>query len=79
MILDSCPGRATYNRSIAAVSVGIPTILPLRWHSLLILHLLATAVWLNHHIIGSENVVSRMREESNDPALFEIRAKRVYL
>lgn len=78
-ILDSAPGRATYKRSIAAMSVGLPKFFPLRFLGILILHVACIVIWLQRHILGSENVITRVRRELNDPLLFLTEARRVYI
>lgn len=78
-ILDSAPGRATYKRSIAAMSIGLPEFLPLRLFGIMILHIACIAMWLQRHILGGENVITRVRRELNDPLLFPREARRIYL
>jgi hypothetical protein len=79
MILDSAPGRATYSRSIAAMSVGLPKFFPIRIIGILILHIVCIVMWLKRHVFGAENVITRVRRELNDPLLFPTEARRVYL
>jgi hypothetical protein len=79
IVLDSAPGRATYGRSIAAMSIGLPSFLPFRIIGLLMLHLLAISMWVRHHIFKKENVITRVRRELNDPVFFPLSANRVYL
>ncbi|QDS72413.1 hypothetical protein FKW77_009049 [Venturia effusa] len=78
-VLDSAPGRATYKRSIAAMSVGLPKFLPVRLLGILILHIACIVMWLQRHVLGRENVITRVRRELNDPLLFPTGARRVYL
>ncbi|KAE9987782.1 hypothetical protein EG328_001597 [Venturia inaequalis] len=78
-ILDSAPGRATYKRSIAAMSVGLPKSFPVRILGILVLHMACIAMWLQRHILGGENVITRVRRELNDPLLFPTGARRVYI
>jgi hypothetical protein len=76
---DSAPGRATYGRSIAAMSIGLPSFILFRLVGLLILHIICIGMWIKHHILKRENVITRVRREINDPLLFPIGAKRIYL
>ncbi|TLD32189.1 indole-diterpene biosynthesis protein-like protein PaxU [Venturia nashicola] len=78
-VLDSAPGRATYKRSIAAMSVGLPSFFPIRIFGILILHIACIVMWLQRYILGRENVITRVRRELNDPLLFPTDARRVYI
>lgn len=78
-ILDSAPGRATYKRSIAAMSVGLPKFFPVRILGIFILHIACIVMWLQRHILRKENVITRVRRELNDPLLFPREARRVYI
>jgi hypothetical protein len=77
--LDSAPGRATYGRSIAAMSIGLPRFILFRLIGLLILHIICIGMWIKHHIFKRENVITRVRRELNDPAFFPIGAKKIFL
>jgi hypothetical protein len=77
--LDSAPGRATYGRSIAAMSVGLPRFFLFRFVGLLMLHVICIGMWIKHHILKRENVITRVRRELNDSSLFPVSAKKVYL
>jgi len=43
--LDSAPGRSTYRRTIAALSVGLPSFLPFRILGLLVVHGICIILW----------------------------------
>jgi hypothetical protein len=79
MILDSAPGRATYKRSIAAMSFGLPRFTLFRLVGLAFLHILCIGMWIRHHILRLENFMARTRRELNDSTLFPVQAKRAYL
>jgi hypothetical protein len=79
MVLDSAPGVATYQRSIAAMSVGLPQFILFRLIGYIIMHMMCAAMWIGHHIFKQENAVSLIRRQLVDPTLFTISAPRVYI
>lgn len=79
MVLDSAPGRATFNRSVAAMSVGLPSTLPLRLLGLVVIYFVCMGMWFKHHVLKSENVISLVRRQLVDPSLFPRSAPRVYI
>jgi len=36
-------------------------------------------MWIRRHVFGSENIITRVRRELNDPLLFPTQARRVYI
>ncbi|KIW00154.1 uncharacterized protein PV09_08330 [Verruconis gallopava] len=79
MVLDSAPGRATYGRSVAAMSVGLPRFFLLRLLGLLVIHFLCASMWVRHHIFRQENIITKVRRQLIDPQLFPTSAPRVYI
>jgi hypothetical protein len=79
LVLDSAPGVATYRRSIAAMSVGLPRFILLRILGLIVIHFLCVVMWITHHIFKQENAISQIRKQLIDPTLFPLSAPRVYV
>jgi hypothetical protein len=79
MVLDSAPGRATYGRSVKALSIGLPRFILLRVIGLLVIHFLCTLMWIRHHVFRQENIITKVRRQLIDPELFPTAAQRVYI
>jgi hypothetical protein len=79
MVLDSAPGVATYRRSIAAMSVGLPRFILLRILGYIVIHFLCLMMWITHHVFKQENAISQIRKQLVDPTLFPVTAPRVYV
>jgi len=79
MILDSAPGRATFGRSVSAMSVGLPQNLVLRVLGLLLIYVLCMSMWFKHHVLKQENIISLVARQLLDPQLFPRSAPRVYI
>jgi hypothetical protein len=79
MVFDSAPGRATYGRSVAALSISLPRFILLRLLGLFIIHFLCAAMWIRNHIFRQENIITRVRRQLTDPDLFPTAAPRVYI
>lgn len=61
------------------MSVGLPKFFPVRILGILILHIACIVMWLQRHVVGTENVITRVRRELNDPLFFPTEARRVYI
>jgi hypothetical protein len=79
LVLDSAPGKADRDRTIAAVSYELPKIWFLRLPLLGILFLYAYFSWAKARVFNSENIINCIWQDLNNPLLFDKRASRCYI
>jgi hypothetical protein len=79
IILDSCPGTATYQRTVHAMSLSMPKSPVARILGPPILHLVLCFIFLALFVTGAEDVITRIRKQLNDEDLFGHDVQRIYV
>jgi hypothetical protein len=79
IILDSCPGTATYQRTVHAMSLSMPKTPVAEILGPPILHLVLCIIFLALFITGAEDVITRIRKQLNDGELFGHDVPRLYV
>ncbi|MCJ1292606.1 hypothetical protein MMC34_004158 [Xylographa carneopallida] len=79
MILDSAPGKTTFERSAEAIAYELPKAWYLRLPGLLLLHLFLSLLWAVLTATGRKSTIDRVWEELNDPDLISVKAIREYI
>jgi hypothetical protein len=79
IILDSCPGTATYWRTVHAMSLSMPRSSVAKVLGPPILHLVLCVIFLALFATGAEDVITRIRKQLNDEDLFGHDIPRLYL
>lgn len=78
-IFDSCPGRATFKRSVLALSTGLPPSPPIRLPLLGLIYTTVSIYWLTHVPWHIPDPIERVRQALNDPELMEGEKRRCYI
>ena len=78
-ILDSCPGTATFQRSVRAMAVGLPPAQPLRLLLLIVTYIVIAAYWLAFSLNVISDPIGLIRRGLNDKALIKGELKRGYI
>ena len=78
-IFDSCPGRATFKRSVLALSSGLPPSPLLRFLLLGLIYVTVSIYWLVFIPWNIPNPIERIRQALNDPKLMEGEKRRCYI
>ena len=65
-ILDSCPGRGTFKRSVLAFSSALPKSQTLRFLLLLLNYLIVSIYWLASVLFAIPDPMERIRQALND-------------
>ncbi|KAE8452021.1 hypothetical protein EG329_002186 [Mollisiaceae sp. DMI_Dod_QoI] len=79
MVLDSTPGRATYEATIRAFSVGLPKNIFLRTFGVLFLHVFFVLYKVGYWLQGKSDLVDQARMDLNDKSIFDTDAHRMYI
>jgi hypothetical protein len=79
IILDSCPGTATYQRTVHAMSLSMPRTPIAKILGPPILHLVLCFIFLALFVTGAEDVITRIRKQLNDGGLFGHDVPRLYV
>ncbi|KUJ21193.1 uncharacterized protein LY89DRAFT_665638 [Mollisia scopiformis] len=79
MILDSSPGRATYEATVRAFSVALPNNIILRTIGNLILRIFFVLYKLGYLLQGKMDLVDQARMDLNDKSIFDTDAPRMYI
>lgn len=78
-IFDSCPGRATFKRSVLALSCALPNFLPTRLLLLVLVYVLLSIYLVVHVPPGVPDPIQRLRLDLNDQAVIQKEKKRCYI
>ena len=78
-IFDSCPGRATFKRSVLALSSSLPRSPPLRLLLLGVIYITVSIYWLILVPWHIPDPIERLRQALNDPELMEGEKRRCYI
>lgn len=79
IVFDSCPGAATYQQAVRAISLSLPKSPMAKYLGVPLIHLMLCLFYLSFLIPGTENMVSRSRRQLNDPRYFSSLVPRVYV
>lgn len=79
MVCDSCPGRATWNRSATAMIMSLPKNPILRFVGTAVVHLLIAFVFSCDMLFGTENVIEKARRLLLDAMYVTKEVPRSYL
>jgi hypothetical protein len=79
IILDSCPGTATYQRTVHAMSLSMPKTPIAKILGPPVLHLVLCFIFLALFVTGAEDVITRIRKQLNDELLFSYDIARFYM
>ncbi|CAG8983794.1 hypothetical protein HYALB_00006759 [Hymenoscyphus albidus] len=79
VVLDSSPGRTRHEATIRAFSLGMPKNVFLRTMGIFLLRVFLILWRVNDILRGRPNLIESVRGELNDPAVFDGRAKRLYV
>lgn len=79
LILDSCPGEATYARSVQAMSLSLPKNPFAQYLGPPLIHLTLCLFYLAIFVCRFETVITRSRRLLNDPEMFGLGAPRLYI
>ncbi|KAL1587030.1 hypothetical protein WHR41_04085 [Cladosporium halotolerans] len=79
IVLDSCPGEATYHRSVHAMSLSLPKHPLSRIVGVPLVHLMICMFNIYFFLFQVENAVSRIRKQTNDPAMIALNVPRLYV
>lgn len=78
-IFDSCPGRATFRRTVLALSSALPKLWPARLFLLLLVYTLLSGYWVAFVLFGIPNPIERVRQDLNDRSVMQGEVKRCYI
>jgi len=79
MILDSSPGKATYEATVRAFAVSLPKNIVVRSLGKLLLRFLWCLYILGYMLRRRVELVEQTRRDLNDESLFDITAPRIYI
>jgi hypothetical protein len=79
IILDSCPGTATYQETVHAMSLSMPKSPVAKILGPPILHLVLCFIFLALFVTSAEDVITRIRKQLNDQELFSHDVPRLYV
>ncbi len=78
-IFDSCPGRATFRRSVLALSSALPSFLPARLLLLLLIYTAVSAYWVIFIPFGIPDPIDRVRTALSNRKMMQRETKRCYI
>ena len=79
IVFDSCPGTATYQRTVHAITLAMPKSPLMTYLGLPILHIVLCLIFLALFVTRAEDVISRIRRLLNDHTLFSPDVPRLYI
>jgi pimeloyl-ACP methyl ester carboxylesterase len=79
IIFDSCPGTATHQRAVQALTASMPRSPLTRYLGPPILHVVLCLLYLALFITGAEDGITRIRNQLNDRKLFNPEVPRLYI
>ncbi|RDL40660.1 uncharacterized protein BP5553_00639 [Venustampulla echinocandica] len=79
MVLDSCPGKASYEGTQRAFAIGMPKNVFLRVLGLFLVGIFLRLLKVYCTVLGKMNMIERLRKVLNDKALFDTAAPRTYI
>ncbi len=78
-IFDSCPGRATFKRSVLALSSALPSFPPARLILLLLIYAVVSAYWVICIPFGIPDPIHRLRRALSSRKIMQRETKRCYI
>lgn len=78
-IFDSCPGRATFKRSVLALSSALLSFAPARLLLLLLIYTLISIYWVIFVPLGIPDPIERLRQTLNNRTVMLGETKRCYI
>ena len=79
IVFDSCPGTATYQRTVHAITLAMPKFPLMTYLGLPILHIVLCLIFLALFVTRAEDVITRLRRQLNDHKLFSPDVPRLYI
>lgn len=79
LVLDSSPGRATYERTVRAFAVGLPKNWILRFLGTMMFRFVFGLYILSYWVLRRSDLVDEMRRTLNDKTIFDEDAPRMYI
>jgi hypothetical protein len=79
MVLDSTPGRATYEATVRAFSLALPKNIILRTLGILVFRMFFWLYKFGYYIQGKTDLVDQVRADLNDKTIFDTEAPRMYI
>jgi hypothetical protein len=79
IVFDSCPGEATYARSVHAMSLSLPKSPLAQYLGPVLIHFTLCLFYLAIFVLQFETVITRSRRCLNDPEMFGTDVPRVYI
>ena len=79
IVFDSCPGEATYARSVHAMSLSLPKSPLAQYLGPVFIHFTLCLFYLAIFVFRFETVITRSRRCLNDPEMFGTDAPRLYV
>lgn len=79
VILDSCPGEGTYQRSVHAFSLSLPKHPLAQIIGVPLIHLMICMFGLFFILFNAEHVMAKIRRQLNDSTFFDVRVPRLYV
>jgi hypothetical protein len=78
LVLDSCPGQATYQRTAKAILISLPKIPFIRFTGAIVIYIFLL-IMLGVTKMGVENAISKARRRLNDETLLGSGIPRLYI
>ena len=79
IILDSCPGTATYQRTVQALTLSMPKSPLTKYLGPPILHFVLCLLYLALFLTRAEDAITQIRNQLNDHKLFSPDVPRLYI
>jgi pimeloyl-ACP methyl ester carboxylesterase len=79
IIFDSCPGTATYQRTVQALTLSMPKSPLTKYFGPHILHAVLCLLYLALFVTRAEDTITRLRKQLNDHKLFSPDVPRLYI
>ena len=79
IIFDSCPGTATYQRTIQALTLSMPKSSLTRYLGPPILHIVLCLLYLALFLTRADDSITRIRKQLSDHKLFNPEVPRLYI
>lgn len=79
VVMDSSPGRATYEATVRAFAVALPKNILVRLIGVLVLRIFYGLYQMVYWLKGQDDMVEQARKQLNSKDLFDVDAPRVYI
>ncbi|KAL8685405.1 MAG: hypothetical protein Q9224_005831, partial [Gallowayella concinna] len=78
-IFDSCPGRATFKRTVLALSSALPLFPPARLLFLILIYLVVSVYWIIFVPLRLPDPIKRLRQTLNSRTIMQAEMRRCYI